>query len=106
MLNYTATTQPWNQALALMTSVTTSEDITSIGAFAFYGMTKLTKITLNEGLTSIHSNAFESCSIIISIDIPSRITTLGNDAFVDCQLSIEVISDGNNNKRTTFRNSI
>ena len=91
MLNYTATTQPWNQALAQMTSVTTSEKITSVGAFAFNRMTKFTKMTLNEGLTSIHSNAFESCSIITSIDIQSTITTIGNNAFGNCQQLIEMI---------------
>ena len=73
MQDYTATIQPWNPALAQITSDTINEKITSIGTYAFLGMTKL---TLNEGLTSIHSNAFESYSIIISIDIPSTMTTI------------------------------
>ena len=91
MLPYTATTQPWNKVIEQITSVTTSEEITSVGSFAFYRMSNLTKITLNEGLTSIHSNAFESCSIIISIDILSTITTIRNNAFGNCQQLIEVI---------------
>ena len=48
MQDYTATTQQWNPVKTSITTVTLSEKITSIRAFAFYGMTKLTKITLNE----------------------------------------------------------
>ena len=56
-------------------------DITSIGACAFYGCRNLTSITIPNSVTSIGSEAFYGCTGLISVTIPSSVTSIGESAF-------------------------
>ena len=56
-------------------------DITSIGACAFYGCRNLTSITIPNSVTSIGIRAFYGCTGLISVTIPSSVTSIGESAF-------------------------
>ena len=58
--------------------------VTSIGAAAFYGCSRMTSITIPNSVTSIGNYAFSSCSSLISFTIPNSVTSIGIFAFYNC----------------------
>ena len=73
---------PWHEYRGKITQVVLSENITSIGAGAFYSF-NIDNIDLPEKLTSINDNAFSN-SYIQSITIPNTVMHIGNNAFSGC----------------------
>ena len=65
-------------------TITFSDDVTSIGEFAFSYCTGLTSITIPNSVTSIGWFAFGGCTGLTSITIPNSVTEIGRDAFRDC----------------------
>ncbi len=65
-------------------SFTIPDFVTSIGADAFYGCTKLTSITISNSITSIGNYAFRSCSNLTSVTISNSVTSIGEYAFHNC----------------------
>lgn len=93
----------------ILSSVTFSNTITTIGIGTFDGCVSLSSLTLpyslvnisgssfincsgltsvtfaeNSQLENIGNSAFTRCNSLISIDIPSTVTNIGNRAFYDC----------------------
>lgn len=68
-----------------LTSVSTSNSITSIGNSAFLGCSAMTSITMSTALTSIGAFAFNSCTQLASITIPSAIKVIERHTFDGCQ---------------------
>jgi len=64
-----------------LTDVVISNNITSIGNYAFRGCTKLSACTIPDSVTSIGNYAFHSCSGLTEITIPSGVTTINTYAF-------------------------
>ncbi|MBD8940419.1 MAG: hypothetical protein EGR73_09000 [Lachnospiraceae bacterium] len=58
--------------------------ITSIGARAFAGNTRLRKIELPDTLTEIKEAAFEECTRLLSIEIPKQVQRIEKRAFYAC----------------------
>lgn len=57
-------------------------DVTSIGAGAFDGNTKLKTVVISEGVTSIGKNAYSGCKKLKTINIKStKLTKVGKNAF-------------------------
>ena len=52
---------PWYSYASSITSVTLSSEMTSIGDYAFYGLTSITSIEIPDAVTSIGSYAFFGC---------------------------------------------
>ena len=50
----------------------------------FYNQNKLTSITISNNVTSIESGMFSGCSNLKSINIPNSITTIDDNAFDNC----------------------
>ena len=65
-------------------NITLSNNITSIGEYAFKSCMNLTAITLPTSLTSIGDYAFETCISFKNITIPDGVTSIGDYAFEDC----------------------
>ena len=72
----------YNQSF--LTSLTLSNNLTSIGDSAFSGCTHLTGIDIPSSLTSIGDNAFRDCTGIKEIIIPDTVISLGSSAFANC----------------------
>jgi hypothetical protein len=82
-LTFTASTVPNDvyKNNTILSSVTLSSGVTSIGDYAFNGCTGLTSIDIPSGVTSIGDYAFQNCKIIGDLIIPSTCTYIGVNAF-------------------------
>ncbi len=77
--------------------VVIGEEVTRIGACAFFGCKSLTSITIPNSVTTIGSGSFSGCEKLTSLTIPSSVTNIeGNNPFTACPslLSIQV-EEGN-----------
>ena len=68
-----------------LTSLTISDEVTSISQYAFAGCTGLTSVTIPESVTTIERNAFYDCKNLTSIIIPNSVTSIGEQAFAECE---------------------
>ena len=60
--------------------------LTTIGASAFEGCTRLNTVKFPKKLTVIGDNAFSGCTALKTLTLPNGITTLGDNAFKGCRL--------------------
>ena len=58
--------------------------VTTIGSYAFMGISGITSITIPNSVKTIHRSAFESCSELTSIAIPNSVTTIKGSTFMEC----------------------
>lgn len=67
-------------------SITISENILSIEAYAFYDCNSLTSVKFKENcrLESINSYAFQECNLLTDINIPNSVVYIGDGAFDHC----------------------
>lgn len=73
---------PWFYARSQIRRVEVSGDVTSIGAYAFYGCDNLEEVSLPQSLQRINALAFGGCRKLASITIPRNVTDIGDYAFV------------------------
>ncbi len=74
----------WAAIRSSVERVVIADGVTSIGAYAFYGMGALKEITVPEGVTSIGKCAFAFCFSLEDIDIPTSVENVGVSAFEAC----------------------
>ena len=67
--------------LSNLTSITIPESVTSIGRSAFYNCTGLTSVNIPSGVTCINEYVFRGCSSLTFITIPSSVTDINYAAF-------------------------
>ena len=95
MYNYSQNAlSPWNAYREMITTVTLSEGVTSIGDYAFYDCSILNAIIIPESVTSIGWDAFQLCYSLTAITIPEGMTSIGNYAFRYCGLTAITIPEG------------
>ncbi|MBQ8145545.1 MAG: leucine-rich repeat domain-containing protein [Clostridia bacterium] len=68
-----------------------TDGVTSIGSYAFYGITALKRINLPNGLEVIGSSAFRGCSSLNDITLPNSVTKIGGSAFLGCEQLTTVV---------------
>ena len=78
----------------ILTSVTISDSVTSIGQSAFNGCSGLTSVIIPNSVKSIEYCTFADCSELTSITIPNTVLSIGNYAFSNCT-SIKTINISN-----------
>ena len=80
---------PWNSirtSVEKLKFVTTDDaPFTSVGDYAFYGMTALKTLELPTGVTSIGKCSFAFCSALDELKLPDTLTTIGESAFEGCR---------------------
>ena len=85
MKNYSYKSEmPWFKYLDKINSVVVEEGVTSLGDYAFYGMTNMEEIQLPEGLETIGGYTFKNSQKLNKIELPSTLTKLGESAFYGC----------------------
>ncbi|MBO5338283.1 MAG: leucine-rich repeat protein [Clostridia bacterium] len=75
----------------IITSLTFSDDISSINACAFQGCTSITNVSIPSSIKEISDYAFKSCTNLKSVSLSNGITSIGRGAFAECS-SITSIS--------------
>ena len=85
MADYTAYgLVPYYSYASYVKSITVESGVTTIGDYAFYGMTASTSISLPDGILTIGNYAFLACSSITELTLPASLTSIGNTAFTGC----------------------
>ena len=86
MYDYSANDVPWGDYRKSIQAVFLSEEMTSIGDYAFSNCTKLAAIAIPESVTSIGYRAFYRCSKLATATITeySQLTSIGYAAFESC----------------------
>ena len=85
LLRYSSGTDARNRYyISVVNRIEIGENVTNIGAYAFYYCYSLTNLTIPDGVTSIGNNAFYGCYSLTNLTIPDGVTYLGNSAFYFC----------------------
>ena len=85
MKNYTAKSEvPWYQYIDRIQSVVIEDGVTTIGDYAFYGLTEATEIKIPEGVKTIGAYAFKNSTKVADVKLPDTLTKLGESAFYGC----------------------
>lgn len=76
-----ASKTPWYSYRKTATKIVVENGVTSVGAHAFYALTKLTSVTLPDTLKTMGYRSFRSCTGLTSIEIPNSVTEIAAVAF-------------------------
>ena len=72
---------PWYGIKDSIKTVVFDGEPTSIGDYAFNGLTALENIDIPESVTSIGASAFKDCTALKTVNLPDGITEIGEKAF-------------------------
>lgn len=76
-------------------SVALSKNITRIESFTFYYCQKLTNINIPNGVTYIGERAFSSCSSLTTLILPNSVTSIGYSSVSFCNSLQKVVLSSN-----------
>ncbi len=66
------------------------EGITSIGDYAFYGMSQLSSVIIPDGIEEIGNSAFRNCTSLTSIVIPNSVDKINTSVFENCTSLVSI----------------
>ena len=81
---------PWFGVAGTIQNIQLSENITSIGNYAFFGCKNVTGITIPDSVTEIGECAFAQCKSLRHIDFGTGVQLLGEGAFLECESLLEL----------------
>ena len=67
-----------------ITTIYLPSTTTTIGSYAFSGLTSLTSINLNDNITELNDYTFYNCYSLVLTSLPTNLTLIGNYTFYDC----------------------
>lgn len=86
MDNYdSAKKTPWHDYADQIKEIIVEKGVTSIGNFAFYGLTDIKEITLPKGMEVVGDYAFKGCTSLESVELPKYLWKIGESAFYGCK---------------------
>ncbi len=85
---------PWNEYAYDITVLKISEDVTSIGNYAFASLSDVAEVKIPNGVTEIGEYAFSGCSKLTSLTIPESVKIFGRYAFLNCTGLIDTYYEG------------
>ena len=93
MYDYTSNNIPWGNYRKSIQAITLSEEMTSIGDYAFSNCSVLTAITIPDSVTSIGYRALYRCSKLATATImeESQLTSIGYAAFEGCSRLTDIV---------------
>ena len=94
MTNYGPRQTPWFGHRTLIKQISMGAGVTSIGDYAFYGLTELLTVDISKKVSSIGNYAFYGCGKLTSVDIPTLLTAINYRAFSKCGLTSVTIPEG------------
>ena len=74
----------WYKYEKYIKRIIVEKSVTSVGDYAFFGLSTLKEVVLPDGVTYIGFAAFSGCSSLVSITIPSTVTRIDEAAFCNC----------------------
>lgn len=77
--------------LSYVTNATVPEGVLDLGRYSFFACMNMKNISLPTSLTSIGESSFEFCLCLQSVEIPEGITIIENATFSDCYSLSEII---------------
>ncbi len=85
MTNYSEDNHaPWYEYYDKITSLNLESEMTTIGDYAFFWLSKVKEAHIPEGVTSIGDYAFSGCAALEWLYIPYGVKTIGQSAFAAC----------------------
>lgn len=75
---------PWVAQQENITAIVVDSGITSIGKYAFSGLTKVRTVSLPEGVAYLGSFSFQNCYALTDISLPESLQSIGQLAFANC----------------------
>ena len=85
MKNYSSSKSvPWYEYIDQIKQVVIEKGVTSIGNFAFYGLTEIKEISLPKGMEIIGDYAFKGCTALEKAELPKNLWKIGESAFYEC----------------------
>lgn len=95
---------PWYVCQNKIKSIVIEKGVTTIGDYAFYGMTDATEITIPEGVKTIGAYAFKNCTNVNKVSLPTTLNVIGESAFYECNhiKSIEIPKSVNKSNNYAF----
>jgi hypothetical protein len=79
-------------------SIIIPPNVISIDEYAFWCCYGLTSVTISNGVTTIGSLAFANCEALTSVTIPSSVNSIGNAAFGVCSSLTSIKVESGNSK--------
>ena len=90
MNDYSQTAAPWAAYQEEIEYLQVADGVTSVGANAFAGLTKLVYAELRDDVATIGESAFSGCSALPAIGFPASVTEIAANAFSGCSSLEEV----------------
>lgn len=82
--NYGEEISPFLACRGFITSVTIQEGITSVGAYAFYGLDQMEDIRLTGSITEIGDCALAGCIKLENLRLPEGVSSIGSEILDGC----------------------
>lgn len=75
---------PWYSQRSSIKKIEIKPGVTSLGNYAFYGLSNVTQVSLSQGLTKVGNRAFYNCSKLETAELPDSVLNIGVYAFYNC----------------------